>query len=160
VSDEELLSVLVMEPDLQKAAQALIQKALDRDGPDNITVVLARFDGEGLKPALPEDVVGFVGYDPGGDPIPEAVGLGGDVSLGAETVEERLPRDMLTPDDVPTKADPDEPQTTKPVAVGRTARSLLAVFLLALVAAAAGGIFVMKCQSDQTAHGDGRANLP
>jgi protein phosphatase len=160
VTDEEILAVLIGEPNLQKAGDALIQKALDRDGPDNITVVLARFDGEGLQAAVPEDVVGFVGYDPGGDPIPEAVGLGGDVSLGAETVEERLPRDMLTPDDVPTKADPDEPQTTKPVAVGRTARSLLAVFLLALVAAAAGGIFVMKCQSDQAAHGDGRVTLP
>jgi protein phosphatase len=53
VSDEELLAVLVMETDLEKAAQTLIQKALDRDGPDNITVVLARFDGEGLKPPAP-----------------------------------------------------------------------------------------------------------
>src|SRR5436189_1079923 len=63
VADEEILAVLVSEPDLEKAAQALIQKALDRDGPDNITVVLARFDGEGLKPPAPEDVVTFVGYD-------------------------------------------------------------------------------------------------
>src|SRR5581483_4279710 len=45
VTDEEILSVLVTEPDLQKAGDALIQKALDHDGPDNITVALARFDG-------------------------------------------------------------------------------------------------------------------
>ena len=71
VADEELLAILIAEPNLQKAGEALIQKALDRDGPDNITVVLARFDGEGLQPPAPEDVVGFVGYDPGGDPVPE-----------------------------------------------------------------------------------------
>src|SRR5215471_1409151 len=78
VSDEEILAVLIAEPNLQKAGEALIQKALDRDGPDNITVVLGRFDGEGLRPPAPEDLITFVGYDPGGDPIPEAVGGGPD----------------------------------------------------------------------------------
>ena len=153
VADEELLAILIAEPNLQKAGEALIQKALDRDGPDNITVVLARFDGEGLQPPAPEDVVGFVGYDPGGDPVPEPIG--GDVdsaSLARETVEERLPRDMLTADDIPTKAEPDEPETTAPGTPDRerprSARSLLALFLLALVAAATGGIFVMKCEHD------------
>jgi len=153
VSDEEILSVLIAEPNLQNAGEALIQKALDRDGPDNITVVLGRFDGEGLKAPAPEDVVTFVGYDPGGDPVPEQLSGGVDTSsLARETVEERLPRDMLTADDIPTKAEPDEPE---PPTDGRTkkdrprsTRSLLALFLLALVAAATGGIFVMKCEHD------------
>jgi serine/threonine protein phosphatase PrpC len=73
VADEEILAILIAESNLQKAGEALIQKALDRDGPDNITVVLGRFDGEGLKPPTPEDVVTFVGYDPGGDPVPEGM---------------------------------------------------------------------------------------
>src|SRR6516165_4968617 len=73
VTDEEILAVLIGEQDLQKAGESLIGKALDRDGPDNITVVLARFDGEGLTAPMPEDLVGFVGYDPGGDPVPEPV---------------------------------------------------------------------------------------
>src|SRR5204863_4881475 len=60
VSDEEILAVLVTEPDLQKAGEALIQKALDRDGPDNITVALARFEGEVLMPPAPEDTVSFM----------------------------------------------------------------------------------------------------
>ena len=149
VSDEELLAVLVTEPDLEKAAQTLIQKALDRDGPDNITVVLGRFDGEGLQPPTPEDVVTFVGYDPGGDPVPEALSGPETSGLARETVEERLPRDMLTPDDVPTKAEPDEPEPTeRNRRPARSGRSLLALFLLALVAAATGGIFVMKCEHD------------
>ena len=151
VADEELLAILIGEPNLQKAGEALIQKALDRDGPDNITVVLARFDGEGLQPPTPEDVVTFVGYDPGGDPVPESIGGVDSASLARETVEERLPRDMLTADDIPTKAEPDEPEETdgrRKRERPRSGRSLLALFLLALVAAATGGIFVMKCEHD------------
>ena len=48
--------ILIAEPNLQKAGEALIQKALDRDGPDNITVVLGRFDGEGLQPPAPDEI--------------------------------------------------------------------------------------------------------
>src|SRR5579871_2462526 len=106
VTDEEMLSVLVMEPDLQKAAQTLIQKALDRDGPDNITVVLARFDGEGLKPPAPEDTVGFVGYDPGSAPVPEPP-----PGHEAPTMEisAGLPKELVSSEDVVTKADPGQP---------------------------------------------------
>jgi PPM family protein phosphatase len=158
VADEEILAILIAESNLQKAGEALIQKALDRDGPDNITVVLGRFDGEGLKPPTPEDVVTFVGYDPGGDPVPEGMSGPDSARLARETVEERLPRDMLTPDDIPTKAEPDDPEPTaahrKPQP--RSGRSLLALFLLALVAAATGGIFVMKCEHDPSS----KATLP
>jgi serine/threonine protein phosphatase PrpC len=165
VADEELLSVLISEPNLKSAGEALIQKALDRDGPDNITVVLARFDGDGLKAATPDEVIGFLAYDPGSDPVPEPVGGDGSAGLAGETVQERLPRDMLTPDDVPTKADPEEPTTagagTAPGHVGaRTMRSLVTLFLLALVAAAAGGVFVMKCDRDDASPDDIRVNAP
>src|SRR5262249_38610500 len=105
VTDEEILSVLVTEPDLQKAGEGLIQKALDRDGPDNITVVLARFDGAALQAATPEETVAFIGYDPGNDPVPEPMGSSvEDGSFGRETVEERLPSGLLgAEDEVPTK---------------------------------------------------------
>jgi serine/threonine protein phosphatase PrpC len=157
VSDDELLSVLVMEPDLEKAAQSLIQKALDRDGPDNITVVLARFDGEGLQPAAPEDVVGFLAYDPGSDPLP-------DPPPGADepTVEMSagLPKELLNSEDVVTKADPGQPISGRASAPGRGARSLLAFFFVALLAAAAGGILVMKCERDQAARADTPTTTP
>jgi protein phosphatase len=169
VTDEEILSVLVTEPDLQKAGEALIQKALDRDGPDNITVALARFDGEALQAAAPEDTISFVGYDPGSDPVPEPMGTMDDSGIGRETVEERLPTGLLgSDDDVPTKTD----ATTDPGGSGglrarreaspppRGLPSLLALFLIGLVAAAAGGIFVMKCERDQSTRSDGRVTLP
>jgi protein phosphatase len=148
VGDDEILSVLIAESNLQNAGEALIQKALDRDGPDNITVVLGRFDGDSLQPPAPEDVVTFIGYDPGGDPVPEPI-AGDSASLARETVEERLPRDMLTADDVPTKAEPDDPEPTagrkeRP----RFGRSLLALLMLMLVCAATGGIFMLKCDRD------------
>jgi protein phosphatase len=154
VSDEELLSVLVMETDLEKAAQTLIQKALDRDGPDNITVVLARFDGEGLKPAAPEDVVSFVAYDPGADPVQEVP-----PGIEAPTMElsSGLPKELLNSEDVVTKADPGTPS---PSGQARGARSLLAFFFLALLAAAAGGIFVMKCERDQAVRADSPTSNP
>ncbi|HZL16967.1 MAG TPA: PP2C family serine/threonine-protein phosphatase [Polyangia bacterium] len=165
VTDEEILAVLIAEPNLQKAGEGLIQKALDRDGPDNITVALARFDGEALEAPAAEDVVTFVGYDPGNDPVPEPFGTT-DSSLGTETIEERLPRDLIVPDDVPTKTDSGEPSALRAKAPGgsqpstRTARSLLALFLVALIAAAAGGIFVMKCERDQSERSDSRITLP
>jgi PPM family protein phosphatase len=163
VSDEEILAVLITEPDLQKAAQALVQKALDRDGPDNITVVLARFEGEGLAVPTAEDVITFVPYDPGSDPVPEPLSGPSD-AIGKETVEERVPRDFMSADDIITKADGDLPRPTPAAGTAtpgaRTARSMLAFFFLALLAAAAGGIFVMKCERDQAVRGESRTAAP
>ena len=39
------------QPDLERLGKSLIALANERGGPDNITVVLARFEGEGLQPA-------------------------------------------------------------------------------------------------------------
>jgi PPM family protein phosphatase len=163
VSDEEILAVLIAEPDLRKAADALVQKALDRDGPDNVTVVLARFEGEGLQPPNPADAadtVTFVPYDPGSDPVPEAVG-GGVSSANKETLEEPIPRDLLAHEDVVTKSDRTPvPATGGLTPAARTARSLLTFFFIALLAAAAGGVFVMKCERDQATRGDSRSSAP
>ena len=49
VSDEEIKRILLDEPDVRKACDQLIACANAHDGPDNITVVLARFDGPGLS---------------------------------------------------------------------------------------------------------------
>ncbi len=164
VGDDEMLDMLQREPDLQKAAEGLIQKALDRDGPDNITVVLARFTGPALPAATAEDVVTFVPYDPGPGPLPEGAAADGgefDHPLATTaTVNERVPQELLS-DDAVTAGMPERSGRATHSAI-RTARSVLAFFFLALVAAAAGGIFVMKCERDQAQHtsSDGRVGNP
>jgi serine/threonine protein phosphatase PrpC len=67
VTDEEILQILQEEPDLKKACDRLVTRALEREGPDNITVVVARVDGPGLPEPKPGDLVDFVPYDPGYD---------------------------------------------------------------------------------------------
>src|SRR5262249_51792645 len=80
VTDEEILEILRDNKVLKQAGDALIARALEREGPDNVTLVLARFEGEGLPPPVEADVVAFVPYDPGPDkpsdraPTADAVG--------------------------------------------------------------------------------------
>jgi protein phosphatase len=160
VSDEEILAVLIAEPNLQRAGDALVQKALDRDGPDNITVVLARFEGEGLAPPATEDAVAFIPYDPGTDPVVEpAAGA----SRGKETLEEPIPQELTSAEEVVTKTDTPIPATAAAAASGPVMRGgprpFMAFLFLALLAAAAGGIFVMKCERDQAAR-ESRSSTP
>lgn len=48
---------------LDESATTLVQLANERGGPDNITVVLAHFDGDALVPANPGDLVGRMRLD-------------------------------------------------------------------------------------------------
>src|SRR5213083_2482810 len=49
VRKEEIAQIVTTTPDLSAACDKLIALANQRGGPDNITVVIARFDGEGLR---------------------------------------------------------------------------------------------------------------
>jgi protein phosphatase len=51
VRREEIAEGATAQPDLQSLATELIDRANSRGGPDNITVVLVRFEGEGLPVA-------------------------------------------------------------------------------------------------------------
>lgn len=62
VSKDEIASVVSREPDLVAACKILIDRANDAGGPDNITVILARFDGDGLGAAAAEEPVGHAVY--------------------------------------------------------------------------------------------------
>jgi len=62
VKKDEIAAVTTREPDLQAACDRLIALANERGGPDNITVVLARFDGEGLRSPEPTAEMGHQVY--------------------------------------------------------------------------------------------------
>ncbi|MBA4071251.1 MAG: hypothetical protein C0497_05350 [Gemmatimonas sp.] len=49
-------------PDLMETCKALIDLANENGGPDNITVIAARFEGGGLQPPSGGDVVGYQPY--------------------------------------------------------------------------------------------------
>jgi protein phosphatase len=66
VRREEIGELLRRIPDLPSACSALIDLANRRGGPDNITVVLARFEGDGLREAEGTSDVGYQEY-----PLPE-----------------------------------------------------------------------------------------
>ena len=58
VRKEEIARIVSQERDLATAGQSLIDRANENGGPDNITVVIAHLEGEGLEPPTEGDVVG------------------------------------------------------------------------------------------------------
>src|SRR5438046_6954195 len=62
VRKEEIAEIAGGASDLQAACDRLIALANGRGGPDNITVVLARFDGDGLRPPEPNGAMGHQVY--------------------------------------------------------------------------------------------------
>src|SRR5256885_5041344 len=75
VKKEEIAEIVNSERDLQAACDRLIALANQRGGPDNITVIIARFDGEGLRSAGGEGDVGHQLYplidtETSTDPVP------------------------------------------------------------------------------------------
>jgi protein phosphatase len=75
VKKEEIAAAVTGAASLQAACERLIALANERGGPDNITVIVARFDGDGLRAADGEDPVGHQVYplidtEASTDPVP------------------------------------------------------------------------------------------
>ncbi|HET7551255.1 MAG TPA: Stp1/IreP family PP2C-type Ser/Thr phosphatase [Gemmatimonadaceae bacterium] len=62
VKTEEIAEVITQIPDLAAACRELVDRANEQGGPDNITVIAARFEGEGLSVAEQGDRVGHAVY--------------------------------------------------------------------------------------------------
>lgn len=75
VKREEIADAVVREPTLQGVCDRLIALANERGGPDNITVIAVRMDGDGLRAADGADPVGHQVYplvdtEASTDPVP------------------------------------------------------------------------------------------
>ncbi len=64
VSDQEIAGLVTEAPSPEAACSRLVSLANERGGPDNITVVIARFSGEGCSPATPDEEVKLRPFDP------------------------------------------------------------------------------------------------
>jgi protein phosphatase len=67
---EEIGRAIAEEPGLPEACTRLIDLANANGGPDNITIVAARFEGDGLMPPTAGDHVGHAIYPIGEEPTP------------------------------------------------------------------------------------------
>jgi serine/threonine protein phosphatase PrpC len=151
VTDDEILQILQEEPDLKKACERLIARALEREGPDNVTVVLARFEGPDLPDPRPEELVEFVPYDPGydhSDPprvrsdLAEKVTV--EVTVPKEAIRLTGRHDVFGTGILGRGTPPPE------------ASSVLSFLLITLIAATAAGAFV-KCDRGEAGRRDAEA---
>ncbi|HEY4305845.1 MAG TPA: Stp1/IreP family PP2C-type Ser/Thr phosphatase [Gemmatimonadaceae bacterium] len=62
VGKDDIARIVSTAPDLMTACKSLIDRANENGGPDNITVILAQFDGPGLRDANDNDEVGHRVY--------------------------------------------------------------------------------------------------
>ncbi|GAC1682712.1 MAG: protein phosphatase 2C domain-containing protein [Gemmatimonadaceae bacterium] len=126
VKKEEIAEVVAAEPDLSRVCRELIDRANAAGGPDNITVVAARFDGDGLEPPTATDAVGH-----------QVLTMPGDESQTPTLpVQRYVPRSAAAPaQQDATLAEPKPPSSTARQG-GVTGRRVLLATTLTIAAAA------------------------
>jgi PPM family protein phosphatase len=117
VKREEFAQVAAEQKDLPSLCSRLIDLANERGGPDNITVVAARFEGEGLPEPTESEGVGYRVYH-----LSEL-----EETAESSTQEVSQPRPVTEPVEVS--------RSTPPPRAGRTREILALVALLCLLAA-------------------------
>jgi protein phosphatase len=90
VRADEIASLASSADSVQALCHALVDLANDRGGPDNITVIAARFDGPALSALTAGDDYGYATF-----PLRE------DVDPSAETIEARVPQSPFRSDPTP-----------------------------------------------------------
>ena len=102
---DEIARIVAEEDDPMTACKRLIDRANDNGGPDNITVIVARFDGDGLIPPGATDPVGHRVYplesDSGQTPAIELRISRGTLTTGAMPMQRRPTREIPPPHSEP-----------------------------------------------------------
>jgi PPM family protein phosphatase len=133
VKTEEIARIVTEESDLVTACKRLIDRANDVGGPDNITVIAARFDGDGLIAPGATDPVGHRVYplqtDSGPTPAIEFRISRGTLTTGSLTMQRRPTLE------IPTTPEPIVLRSSIPsdsLASRRSRGMLIAMLLLVL----------------------------
>ncbi len=95
----DIAQIVTDSPDLVATCRALIDLANENGGPDNITVIAARFEGEGLMAATSSDVVGHKVY--AGETTSRPTTPVSAASIPADAVTDEIaamPKPTATPD--------------------------------------------------------------
>jgi PPM family protein phosphatase len=158
VTDEEMRDILLAEPDPKRACEVLVGKALEREGPDNITVVVARFEGDGLPSPEAQPSLGFSHFDPGEDPDdPEPLNKRA-IAAPSDKITEEVPirselLDSTSPGALPTTlvsptASTPSTNTNVQAAEEAASRPFLTFVLVTLLAALGGALFLAFQQAN------------
>jgi len=94
VRSEEIARFATELPDVETLCHTLVDKANERGGPDNITVIAARFDGDALRVTSETDAHGYTTF-----PI-------ADESRLVDTIDARVPHATIRSDPTPRYGTP------------------------------------------------------
>ena len=135
VRTDDIGRVVTEEKDLMAACKRLIDLANDAGGPDNITVIAARFDGEGLIPPGATDPVGHRVFplqaDSGQTPAIELRLSGGTLTTGSIPMQRRPTLEIPPPATEPIVLRSSLPSDSS-LARRRSRGTLIALMLLLL----------------------------
>jgi len=132
VRADEIARVVSSERDLSAACNRLIQLANESGGPDNITVVVARFEGEGLEAPVETDDVGHrtfpLSTDSGPTPVIDRLGTATTKEMPAASRPNAMPPEAF----ILTSSVPNDDAARR-----RSRGTLIAMMLLLVMLAAA-----------------------